>query len=483
MGHEIPYHYVKSDKSHCGTSLWAGKERYSWIDISSQATGDIQYGPSTMGEGVVTAYSIPRLAHYTKNGEVLIHELASHLVTIVRRTCLQLVTPSLEHFPVPYWSRTVIHLVKIKDGLAKHDSSEDHFDFELIKTQLAKLQLVGQSISFKVTEVNFEDCEACGIAFHASRQVHTTTLDGGSFTIPGAYLDSEMLHTWLVKLQGTIVGLEGPQFPGERVLPVFLYELGESHAITLELNKQAVGFKDMIVAVQSPAGHMRLPLSCGSKPLTFDSNDVTRPVLAALLQGGWGISATHQNWEPAAQRLQTDWLWAVGPTVFGYFSEERELTFPLIDAAMRSVLYTVIAESIDEVHRFVSDFARFGKEMDEVLSTAQHVEFVRRWNVYQYKLEKSGLYISLHNYEHAMYYLLSVKHDIAALRDVVRQAGQGLHSTMVCQKVYSNVQGRGSARLWYVTAFVVITLFCWWPFKGGGGGALLMRERVKRNQD
>merc|ERR1712093_943882 len=106
-----------------------------------------EYGPNTMGEGVVTGYSMPRLAHYTKHAKVLLHEFASHLVTIIRRTCLQLVTPSIQYFPVHYAEKTLVHLIRIKDGLDSGGGAESKFDFNLIKKQLARLQLVGQTLS------------------------------------------------------------------------------------------------------------------------------------------------------------------------------------------------------------------------------------------------------------------------------------------------------------------------------------------------
>jgi len=489
-GREIPYHYVKKGH-HCGTSLWAGQERYTWVDISSTSQ---QYGPSTMGPGVVTPYSIPRLAHYTKKNAVLVHELASHLVTLVRRTCQQLVTPSLQHFPVPYESKTIIRLVLIRDSLSlsgRKTQGKGGFDFDVVKAQLARLQLVGQSISFKQTDIDFIRCPVCATAFYASRKVHTSTIDGSGVTVPNAYLSSESLHEWLGRVRGSIpLDDDGDEEDGvtrvvSREIPIYLFDLSlPEHAMQIDRNKQAVGFSDTVVAVQSSrgeasSGRTRLDQSCGRTPLEYSSKYATRPILAAVLQGGWGVAATHESWDQASNKTQIEWLWSVGPTVFGYFSDDTTLPFSIRDAAKRSVLYSVVNESIAGVHTFIRDFARYGKELDEVLSTAQHTEFLRRWNVYVYKMDKAGLYISLHNHEHAMYYLLSVKHDIAALRDIVRVAGQGLHSSMVCNKIYTNASG-GSSGGW--VALLAVVLLCGGGYAGQTGrrGVTLLRERVKR---
>ena len=66
--------------------------------------------------------------------------------------------------------------------------------------------------------------------------------------------------------------------------------------------------------------------------MSFDASNAARPVLAALLQGGWGVAATHQSWDPVGNRTATEWLWSPGPTVFGYFSDEESLSPRLIQS-------------------------------------------------------------------------------------------------------------------------------------------------------
>jgi len=445
-----------------------------WVDISAYTQ---EYGPKTMGEGVVTPYSIPRLSFYTKKNTVLVHELASHIVTFVRRTCLQVITPSLQHFPVPYYRKTIVHVIQIFDGLG---NNEGKFDFEAIKAQLSRLQLVGQTISFKFTRTDFQQCLSCAIAFAASKKTRSSTIDGSQNTVATPYISSEELHLWLSKLKAELPLLH-PTGVSERELPVFLYDLSGPEMLLLDHMSQAHGFPDMVIAVQAPVGNIELDYSCGGDAVSFDASNAARPVLAALLQGGWGVAATHQSWDPVGNRTATEWLWSPGPTVFGYFSDEIQISFPLRDAAKRSVLYSVVNDSIAEVHGFISKFSRYGKELDEVLSASHHTEFLRRWNVYTYKLDKAALYISLHNHEHAMYYLLSLQHEIQALRDIIRIGGRGLHTKMACKKIYANKK-QDNSRVWYVVWLCILGI-CWWIFsRRTAGGPVLIRERVKRDQ-
>jgi len=45
----------------CGTMMWAGQQRYMWIDLTA---GPVLYGPHTSGEGLISEFSIPRLDNF-----------------------------------------------------------------------------------------------------------------------------------------------------------------------------------------------------------------------------------------------------------------------------------------------------------------------------------------------------------------------------------------------------------------------------------
>jgi len=354
-------------------------------------------------------------------------------------------------------------------------------DFESIKDELTKLQLNGQSLHFEHISTDFVKCPACAIAWAASRKTFSSTnsVMGEQRTSVAQYISSEELHDQLRTMQSHIPGyVENANNPHVRILPVYVFDLSTKEPMLLDRYHQAQGFPDMVVAVQTQTGQMRGDFRCGDAPVTFNTANAERPVLAALLNGGWGVAATHEAWDPVRNRTATDYLWSVGPTVFGPFSEEKSISFPLRDAAMRSVIFSMVNESIAEVHTFISSFSRYGKEIDEVLPAQQHAEFLRRWNVFKYKLDKASLYVSLHNYEHAMYYLRSLRHDVVALHNIVHIAGKNLHSRMACKKIYTNViePSYGWRLLW----LLAVGVCCWLLSRGVSRSQVLMSERVKR---
>ena len=51
----------------------------------------------------------------------------------------------------------------------------------------------------------------------------------------------------------------------------------------------------------------------------------------------------------------------------------------------------------------------YEKEIDEVLSPPEHLLFVRRWNVFAFKLERAKHFISVNNHQQALYYMRSVR--------------------------------------------------------------------------
>ncbi|URD87266.1 hypothetical protein MUK42_28505 [Musa troglodytarum] len=60
----------------------------------------------------------------------------------------------------------------------------------------------------------------------------------------------------------------------------------------------------------------------------------------------------------------------------------------------------------------------------KLLKERKHVEFVQRWNLLKYKLEKVK----------AMYFLRSSDHDLYAIHTLIYEASQKLEALLVCFK-------------------------------------------------
>ena len=92
-------------------------------------------------------------------------------------------------------------------------------------------------------------------------------------------------------------------------------------------------------------------------------------------------------WSEAHNATQTNLLWSVGLTPFGPYSRRLRLSFAHRDAAARAVLHAMASEVLGELAELRGHFAEFGKEVDDVLSSADHLPFLRRLNVLTYKLQ------------------------------------------------------------------------------------------------
>lgn len=458
----------------CGTTMWAGRERYMWIDLTA---GPVLYGPHTSGEGLVSEFSIPRLDNfqveglgyeYEEDGEThhfaFVQEFLAEVVALVGKTCDLMIEPSLHHFPVPFVKTLRLHLVHITNDPNARTQFADRSGYiagmpkvklwDTIKQELghrgAAIAMQGQTILYNRSVVQMDECKLCLAAYAASLRSYTSTVLRGQLkTQVHEYVDSKELHYQLLSLlnkqelglaeQLGIYGWQPSQmmdeeapFREEWTIPVLLFDLEDSSLLLLDRFHQAVSFPEMVLAVQSKAGAATVDFSCNDDMVTLDAADATRATFASLLQTGWGVSATHEHFSGKKNKMEVNYLWSVAPTPFGPFSSSARLTFALIDAARRNVVFSSLNASIAEVARIMAQFDKFGKQMEDVLLPGEHLHFVRRWNVLRFKIRRTSTYLSLLNFNTAQYYARSLRHDVRAIRNAVLRAGQFVHSYVGC---------------------------------------------------
>jgi hypothetical protein len=59
--HMKPYWYSLNPESGCGTTVWAGRERYVWIDLSA---GPVEIATLNDHDNSVNQWTLPRLEHF-----------------------------------------------------------------------------------------------------------------------------------------------------------------------------------------------------------------------------------------------------------------------------------------------------------------------------------------------------------------------------------------------------------------------------------
>jgi len=107
----------------------------------------------------------------------------------------------------------------------------------------------------------------------------------------------------------------------------------------------------MAIAIQvSPTTTSPLysDVKCHTKEVSYNTNDPTKPVLNAIFQGLWGVSAVTNLYDVPNKDKRTEFLWALHEFPFKHFENpldgnihktEQWLSFRERDAVLRHQIY------------------------------------------------------------------------------------------------------------------------------------------------
>lgn len=296
--------------------------------------------------------------------------------------------------------------------------------------------LVGdQSLIFKTYKVNFADCSLCSFAISKSINSYTSRFLFDNYTlIVSEYLDSKKLHQIMSESAEEFRRVAGiPEEDFGRVLPVYVFDLDYNSLLMLDRFHQSVAFRDMVIAVRTKNTQTVSDYSCNGRHVFTYTRELDRSLVGSILQSMWGVSPTHLLWSPMHNSTLVDYTWSVGQTPFGPFSEISSLSFVQKDAARRNVLLTSLNYSITSAIDVLESLAAHGGDR-KLLKRNRHVEFVQRWNLFKYKLDKAVSALSHMDFEMALFYLRSSDHDLYNMHSLVYHASQELEASLVCFK-------------------------------------------------
>ncbi|XP_051141228.1 uncharacterized protein LOC127258434 [Andrographis paniculata] len=430
------YSYTPGDSSpgytKCLGSIWTGSDRYLWIDLGA---GPVDYGPALSGDGVLPKGEFHPLAAIhgrPKSQKALLRDLAS----LVWSAYQVLLVPSLR-IPVPFENTLIVEFVHIRG-----EGGSIGLDWKVIEKNFMDeansrgLLLLGdQNLSFKKYEVKFDECPICSFAVARSTTSYTSRYLFDNYTlIVSEYLDSKRLHQAILESfeEFRRVG-KLPEEDFGRVLPVYVFDLDIHNMLLLDRYHQSVAFKDMVIAVRTKSTQTVSDYSCNGHHVFAQTRELERPIVGSILQSMWGVSPTHLVWSPRHNSTLMDYTWSVGQTPFGPFSELSSLSFVQKDAAQRNILLTSLNYSITSGIDVLESIAAHGGER-KLLKKNQHSEFLGRWNLFRYKLDKAVSAMSHFDYGMALYYLRSSEHDLYAMHSLVYQVTQDLEASLVCFK-------------------------------------------------
>ncbi|KAB2613912.1 hypothetical protein D8674_036228 [Pyrus ussuriensis x Pyrus communis] len=432
------YNYGSGDSSpaftKCLGSIWTGKDRYIWIDLGA---GPVDYGPALSGDGVLPRGEFHPLAalHGRPRSQ---KALLANLASLAWSAYQVLLVPSLR-IPVQFENSLIVQFIHVYGSDGGKDSSG--LDWKSIERTFMDeansngLLLGGQSLSFRTNRVSYSDCPICSFAISRSINSYTSRFLFDNYTlIASEYLDSKRLHQILSDSADEfrrVAGFAEEDFG--RFLPVYVFDLDYNMLLLLDRYHQSVAFKDMVIAVRTKSTQTVSDYSCNGHHVFTQTRELERPLVGSILQSMWGVSPTHMLWSPRHNTTLVDYTWSIGQTPFGPFSEISSLSFVQKDAARRNVLLTSMDYSISTAVDVLESLAAHGGER-KLLKRSQHVQFIQRWNLFKYKLDKSVSAMSLLDFEMALFYLRVSDHDLYAMQSLVYQATQDVEASLVCFK-------------------------------------------------
>ncbi|KAF4390708.1 hypothetical protein G4B88_015598 [Cannabis sativa] len=431
------YSYSHGDSSpaysKCLGSVWTGKERYIWIDLGA---GPVDYGPALTGDGVLPRgefHPLAALHGRPKSQKALLADLSS----LVWSAYQVLLVPSLR-IPVPFENSLIVQFIHIY-GAENGDSNG--LDWKAIERTFMDevnengLLLADQSLRFRTYKVNYNECPICAFAIARSTNSYTSRFLFDNYTmIVNEYLDSKRLHQILSDSAEEFRRVAAiPEEDFGRILPVYVFDMDFHSILLLDRFHQSVAFKDMVVAVRTKNTQTVSEYSCNGRHVFMQARELERPLVGSILQSMWGVSPTHLLWSPRHNTTLVDYTWSIGQTPFGPFSEISSLSFVQKDAARRNVLLTSLNNTITSAIDVLESIAAHGGER-KLLKHNQQGEFVQRWNLMKYKLDKAVSALSRLDFEMALYYLRSSDHDLYGIHSLVYIASQELEASLVCFK-------------------------------------------------
>ncbi|KAL1200841.1 hypothetical protein V5N11_022331 [Cardamine amara subsp. amara] len=430
------YSYSHGDSSagftKCLGSIWTGKDRYLWIDLSA---GPVDYGPALSGDGVLPRGEFHPLAAFhgrPKSEKALLVDLAS----LVYNAYQVLIVPSLR-IPVFFEDELVVQFIHVYGSEHKDLSG---LDFESVKRTFMEessgLLLGEQKLSFKSFSVDYRECPICSFAVSRGMNSYTSRFLFDNYTlIVSEYLDSKHMHRTLTdsaeELRRVVGNVEEEGFA--RVLPVYVFDLDINTPLLLDRFHQSVAFRDMVIAVRTRGTQTVSDYTCNGRHVFVHTRDLERPLVGSILQSMWGVSSTHLTWSPRHNTTLVDYTWSIGQTPFGPFSDISSLSFVQKDAAKRNVLLTSLNTTITSAIDVIDSAVAYGGDVN-LLKQNRYSEFMQRWSLMKYKLDKTVSALSHNDFEMALFYLRSASHDLYSVHSVVYLSSQEVEASLNCFK-------------------------------------------------
>jgi hypothetical protein len=223
-----------------------------------------------------------------------------------------------------------------------------------------------------------------------------------------------------------------------------------------------------------------LPFGCYDAVASADPRNLQRPVLAALLQAGWGVADTAARFSLATGRGWSS-MWSIGRTPFGPMAPDYAsaavggmsplLSWAQADAMVRAPTLAAVNASATRAARLFRALEALGHGPQEhaasLLPPEQAPFLHQRVNLLLFKLHEAAALLgegAPRSRRTALALAVAAPADVAGLRNVASSLRHSLDLDLVCK-------GAEQRYLWYFVPFgsVVLALAgLLWRASGGG---------------
>ena len=480
--------------SGCPGTLWVSKEHYAWVDLTA---GPVSYGPRTSGEGLVweslprvtdvhrrrpASLVVPLVGLLRRACALLFSPPMDHgpvehwddtRVNVVRITDLpkgnadhsaplglDAIEEALRSAVLPGQTVSVAER-EVGVGGCSFCVAAMHRALKAAAHVSAPHPALSAATTTATTATNDED----GVGVSGGGGGGAGGGAGGG--VSGRYheyLDVSELHYWMGAFRERIsaeTGIDlGAPGTGEtrkvavggggglskggnvngdgegrrvRAVPVFLFDLVRTEPLLLDRRHQAVAFPDMVLAVRTRSPAAAVDLQCDGKVALTEPADLHRPLLAGVLQSGWGVAPTHLSWGEPQNRSVADHLFSVGNTPFGHLAAAAgpSLAFPQADAVKRHVILSQVNKTIADAGKLLRAVEKMA-DGEALLPPEDHEEYGGRWASLLFKQERALAAAAMHDYAKALHFALSARHDLAAASRLMSAAARKLDARLEC---------------------------------------------------
>jgi hypothetical protein len=386
--------------------------RYVVVDLSA---GPVVYGPSDVGEGAVSAASLPRLEKfhnklkqadqaklYQRYTVSDFAEIEAHLATTVVSAIQHVFIPDIL-FPAVQADKVLVPIIVLRNHVEFNPWHKGHpysIDIDTIRAEVAKLALPNQEISVVTDMHGLHEHKHISLALakaHKTDTLHELNALGRWTTREKPYIDGrallqqmkdaqdiitsgflqsaeERVHLSAFFSRGQSTGPEvsvpnsksaGPARPlGTRILPVYVFSLllpAHLQNALLDRNFLYTASAEGVIVLQTNSTEVPVPFFAQDSPVHVHPNDPTRPVIAGIATALGALNTPLQRYSPLHSRVLQSHMWANGYHPFGPYTTTTGVSRVLVDMVARNAVLSRLDQALKKIHKGIAQVDRFAK--------------------------------------------------------------------------------------------------------------------------